>query len=141
MVTHYTSKDGRTTIVTSTTTTLGSSPVVASSVVPSSVFSDPRSGDTWQRHYVWNGEMWTELDPEQRPVGWIEAREEMCPVYGSEENAYEAGFAEGKIAERLEILEDFNNIIASNDDMELQDAADIVWDRMTDEQKEEKWPV
>lgn len=90
---------------------------------------------------MWNGERWTELDPENKPYGWVEIEQDVCPVYGSEENAYEAGFAEGKIAERLEILEDFNNILSSNDDMDLQDAADIVWERMTEQQKEEKWPV
>lgn len=132
------SKDGKTVITTSTSTTFGT-PTVATSVVSSSVFSDPRMGDTWQRTYVWTGQEWKELDVLQKPVNWTEQSE--CPVYGSEENAYEAGFAEGKLAERMTILEEFAHLVASNDDAEVNDVVDLVWDRMTEAEKEEKWPV
>jgi hypothetical protein len=105
-----------------------------------SEFSDtlPVFGDNYTRNYTWNGERWVEVDS-VKPLNWTQTDE--CPIYGTEEEAYSIGFADGALQERLAVLQEMSERVALYEDAEFSDAVDVVWDRMSEEDKEDNWPV
>ena len=95
-------------------------------------------GDKFVRTYAWNGERWME-EQSVKPLNWTQNDE--CPLYGSEESAYSAGFEDGQLQERLQILQEMAEHVANHDDEGFQDAVNVVWERMSEEDKEDTWPV
>ncbi len=98
----------------------------------------PSFGDKFTRTYTWNGERWVEAST-AKPMHWLQTDE--CPIYGTEEEAYAVGFSDGQLRERLSILKEMADRTAKYQDAEFSDAVDVVWDRMSEEDKEDTWPV
>ena len=133
----WTSSKGPKTTVTTTTYV---HPPAGTEDTDSAVFSDtlPVFGDNYTRNYTWNGERWVEVDS-VKPLNWTQTDE--CPIYGTEEEAYSIGFADGALQERLAILQEMSERVSVYEDAEFSDAVDVVWDRMSEEDKEDNWPV
>jgi hypothetical protein len=122
--------------ITTTVTVHGAEETTPPGTVDVSI--PPVFGDKFARTYTWNGERWVEALT-AKPINWLQTDE--CPIYGTEEEAYAAGFSDGQVRERLSILEEMADRVARYEDAEFSDAVDVVWDRMSEEDKEDSWPV
>jgi hypothetical protein len=118
--------------ITTTVTVHGADEPAPADVLDTS--APPAFGDKFARTYVWNGERWVEATS-AKPINWLQQDE--CPIYGTEEDAYAAGFSDGQLRERLSILEEMKDRVSKYEDAEFNDAVDVVWDRMTEEDKKD----